>query len=182
MIRAACLVYGILGLIGLGLTFWLAGKGHFLYQPLSFSREDWLLHAGVCLAFVLLVHAASLAALKYSRVVQRSVRDLKLWLGAIGQMEILILALASGLAEEIFFRGWLLNEIGILYSSILFGLMHLPPNRNWRLWPLFAFVMGLILAALCLWTGTIVYAMAAHAGINYLNIRHGLKFSDDIDH
>ena len=179
MIRAACLVYGIFGLAGLGLTVWRGGKGHFQFQPLSYSGEDWLWHAGVCLALVSLTHIVSQIALKYSRVVQRSARDLRLWLVDCGKKEILILALASGLAEEIFFRGWLLNEIGLIYSSILFGLVHLPPNRNWRLWPIFAFLMGLLLGALCLWTRTIYYAMAAHAAINYLNIR-GLHGHEEI--
>ncbi len=171
MIRVACLVYGILGLAGLSLTVWRGGNGHFLFQPLSYSGQDWVLHTIACLALITLTHIASQIALKYSLVVQRSARDLKLWLIDCGKKEILILALASGLAEEIFFRGWLLNEIGLFYSSILFGFMHLPPNRNWRLWPIFAFIMGFLLGGLCLWTQTIYYAMAAHAAINYLNIR-----------
>ncbi len=170
MIRAACLVYGIFGLTGLGLTVWRGGKGHFQFQPLSYSGEDWLWHAVVCLALVGLTHIVSQIALKYSRAVQRSARDIRLWLVDCGKKEILLLALASGLAEEIFFRGWLMNEIGLFYSSIIFGLVHLPPNRNWLLWPIFALIMGLLLGALCLWTQTIYYAMAAHAAVNYINI------------
>ena len=150
MIRAVCLIYGILGLAGLGLIFWRGDKGHFLFEPFSYSGQGWLLHTGVCLALVGVIHAASVIAVKQLSLVAKSAEDIKLWLGDYGKGEIFILALASGLAEEIVFRGWLLNEIGLLYSSILFGLAHFPPNRNWYLWPIFAFAMGLILGGLCL--------------------------------
>ncbi len=170
MIRAACLLYGILGVVGSGLILWRSRNGHFDFDPFTFSGQGWLIHSAACLALIAGIHLLSIFAVKRFSTVAKSARDIKSWLGEYGKLEILALALVSGLVEEILFRGWLLNEIGLLFSSALFGLAHIPPNRNWRLWPFFAFLMGLILGSLCLWTGSIYFAVAAHAAINYLNI------------
>ena len=105
----------------------------------------------------------------------RCAQELKQWLGDLSAGQILIIAITSGIGEELFFRGWLLNEIGLILSSLIFGLVHFPPNRNWRLWPLFAFIIGLLLGTLCLWTNTLIFAVAAHTGINYLNIKFALS-------
>ena len=73
------------------------------------------------------------------------------------------------IAEEIVFRGFMLNELrrgwgllfSMLFSSIIFGILH-----GTAAWAVFAAVLGLLLAWLALRTRSIYPAIAAHMGIN----------------
>ena len=65
-----------------------------------------------------------------------------------------------------------------MFSSLLFGAVHIPPNWEWFYWPAFAVVMGVILGGFCIWTGSILYALILHVGINYLNIRFMLAHAE----
>ena len=51
----------------------------------------------------------------------------------------------SALCEEVIFRGWLQNIIGFTWASLIFGLLHVPPQRSHWPWTLSATVMGLFL-------------------------------------
>ncbi len=145
-----------------------------LFHPYSLPKGNWMHPVFLSIVIVLFVHAISVLSVRKWRSLRKSARELQAWFGKLSRSEILFIALCSGIAEELFFRGWLLNEAGLLLSSLIFGAVHFPPHRAWIFWPLFAFSMGLVLGALCLWTETLFYAAAVHAGINFLNI---LRFS-----
>lgn len=174
MVRALCFSYIILSLVALGLIRVLGGD-HYAFDPLSLPSADWPVPLAAVLVMVMGVHLISVRAIKLLPSMTQCANDIKHWLGNISGNQVLLIALASGIGEELFFRGWLMNEIGLFLSSLIFGLVHLPPNRNWRLWPLFAFIIGLVLGTLCLWTNTLLFAVAAHAGINYLNLKFALS-------
>ena len=78
-------------------------------------------------------------------------------------------ALAAPMVEEVIFRAIILRGFALhygkapalLYSSLLFGVVHLNP---WQFFP--AVVLGLFLGALYLRTGTVVISWAAHALYN----------------
>jgi uncharacterized protein len=82
---------------------------------------------------------------------------------------LLLAAVVAPIVEEIIFRGIILRGFrahygkvrAILYSSLLFGIVHLNP---WQFLP--AFVLGLFLGALYLRTGTVAVTIAAHAVYN----------------
>src|SRR5690606_40365552 len=90
-------------------------------------------------------------------------RDVRRLLGNLNTRQIAAVALASGIGEELLFRGWLYHETGLWISSILFGLIHIPPNRKWLYWPLFAAAMGLLLGWLYIWTAALIYPILLHA-------------------
>ncbi len=164
------LFYVLLSILGFGLIIWRRSEA-FLYDPLILLAGNWLLYLGACIALIVAVHLFSLWAVKRWVSLQESAKELNRWLGNRAASQIIVLVIVGGIGEELFFRGWLLNESGLFFSSFIFGIVHWPPNKNWRFWPIFAFVMGLILGALCLWTKTLIYAVIVHAGINYLNLR-----------
>lgn len=89
----------------------------------------------------------------------------------MGGGEILVLVLSSAVAEELFFRGWLLPLAGLIPSSIVFGALHYVPNTKgmWTWVPL-AVVMGLIFGLMFKVLGTLTAPIAAHAVINYRNL------------
>jgi membrane protease YdiL (CAAX protease family) len=83
--------------------------------------------------------------------------------------DICIVAAASGFCEEIFFRGIVQSQIGLLPTSILFGFFHCPSKRHisYGIWALTA---GLFLGWLRDWTGCLWVPIIAHALSNLIAI------------
>ncbi len=95
-----------------------------------------------------------------SRRLERLVRDLRL-----GRRAGAGLALATGVAEELFFRGWLLHVLGLWGQALLFMALHPAGRRGWA-YTLFTGVAGLVFGALTLATGSVVSALVAHVAVN----------------
>lgn len=91
-------------------------------------------------------------------------------LGRIPPGLIPILAVASGIGEEYFFRGALQTHLGIVVQAVAFGLLHWPVNERMIAWPFFALAAGLLFGALTLWAGNLWPAVLAHATINQVNL------------
>ena len=80
-----------------------------------------------------------------------------------------MLAALSGFSEELFFRGLLLPQVGLLWSSVIFGVLHtgsrkLIPMGAW------AAVVGALLALVYLKTGNLFIPMVAHGVNNFVSI------------
>lgn len=80
------------------------------------------------------------------------------------------MALLSGFAEELLFRGAIQGSLGIWVATILFALLHSGPGGSFRLWPVFALVAGALFGALVLWRGNLLAAIVAHAVVNAINL------------
>lgn len=98
-------------------------------------------------------------------------RELADMLGKRSARECVVLAVASGVAEEVFFRGALQPVLGWLLASLVFGLVHFVPKRELLPWTGFALIAGLVLGALFESTGNLVAPIVAHVGINAVNLR-----------
>ena len=81
-------------------------------------------------------------------------------------------ALASSLGEEIFFRGFLQSWWGLWWSSLVFALLHIGPDKRFISWPFLAFGASLLLGGLMLYTETIWASVVAHAVVNFVNLNH----------
>lgn len=84
---------------------------------------------------------------------------------------ILVLGIASGVAEELFFRGLLAPILGLVLSSVTFGALHQLRGRAGWIWAGWATAMGLLFGALFLATGCLLGPVVAHAAINVINLR-----------
>ena len=76
---------------------------------------------------------------------------------------LVLLALFSGIGEEVFFRGAVQQEFGILVSSVAFGLAHVGPDRRYLLWTAWAVLAGVIFGVLFGATGGLLAPVTAHA-------------------
>ncbi len=83
----------------------------------------------------------------------------------------LVLAAASGLAEEAFFRGALQPRVGWIPASLLFGLAHFHPRPGLRAWSASAALAGLAFGLLFDHSGDLLAPALAHALINAVNLR-----------
>ncbi|MEM7235561.1 MAG: CPBP family intramembrane glutamic endopeptidase, partial [Planctomycetota bacterium] len=102
--------------------------------------------------------------------VRRASKKMGEMLGAITPLQAVYLAAISGFAEELLFRGALWDQLGLIGTSIFFGLCHVVPVRGLAGYPIFAFFAGLILGALREHSGSIWPAVVAHFAVNALNL------------
>jgi membrane protease YdiL (CAAX protease family) len=76
--------------------------------------------------------------------------------------DLVLVSFFSGVGEEAFFRGALQPEIGLVASSLLFGVLHVGPDRRYLVWTVWALGAGFLFGLLYLWTGGILAPMTAH--------------------
>jgi hypothetical protein len=89
----------------------------------------------------------------------------------LGRGEIIVLVLSSAVAEELFFRGWLLPLIGLVSSSLVFGALHYVPNsRGMWTWVPLAVIMGLVFGLMFKTLGSLTAPIVAHMVINFQNL------------
>lgn len=81
-----------------------------------------------------------------------------------------LIAFASGLAEELLFRGALQPRVGLLMASVMFGALHFGPRRDLLPWTAFAILAGLTFGWLYEWTGNLIAPVVAHTLINAVNL------------
>jgi len=171
IVKLALCFYGALLAVALAWSTW---SGRSLFYASQAAAE-----AGVApLSNTALGLAVAAAAIWLSRQVTERTRwgdalgrELAGLLGKRSARECAVLALASGVAEEVFFRGALQPALGWLLASLIFGLVHFAPKRDLLPWTGFALVAGLVLGALFESTGNLVAPIVAHVGINAVNLR-----------
>lgn len=132
------------------------------------------LGASLALVFLSILIAFTYEPFKKSM----SVLD-KMILNKIEMQDIIPIALFSGIAEELFFRGVLQDSIGILFSNIIFALLHFPGKEFWvySLWTLFA---GLFLGNLYSYTNNLFVVMVAHVLNNFIALYVWKKYKHKI--
>ncbi|MEZ4400904.1 MAG: CPBP family intramembrane glutamic endopeptidase [Kofleriaceae bacterium] len=170
----ASLVIGIYAGLALVALLVAAGRGDADLFRLDESRAAWwyAVSAALGLAIGLATVAATrlvVARMAWARALHRDFRAI---LGDLSAQEITILALASAIGEELWFRGALLPWIGLLPQALLFAVLHIGPNRRHLIWTAWALGMGLAFGALAQFTGDLAGVVIAHAAINYLNLRY----------
>ncbi len=86
----------------------------------------------------------------------------------LGPPALLLLALLSGVAEEVFFRGFLqsllllkLGTPAVLLQAFLFALLHPAPKAAWA-YTLYTGVAGLLFGLAYLLTGSLLPGILAH--------------------
>ena len=99
-------------------------------------------------------------------------RDLRNLIVPIAGSEIIVLAAASALGEEMFFRGALLPAIGLWGSSAVFALLHIGPKVRFLPWTFSSLIAGLVFGQLFLWSGDLSGPVVAHFTVNAINLRY----------
>lgn len=91
-------------------------------------------------------------------------------LGPLRPSQVVYLALLSGLAEELCFRGVIQPWIGYVPASILFGLLHIVPSRAYLPVTAFAMAVGFVCGGLLEWRGSLMAPIVVHTLVNGVNI------------
>ena len=121
---------------------------------------------GVGLVIVGVVHVGMRAV----PGVDRAAQEFAGLLGPITPKEAAWLAVFSGVAEELLFRGALWPHLGMWGTTFLFGLVHVLPRKSLWAYPLFAAGAGLMLGILRDASGSVLPPILAHVTVNGLNL------------
>jgi membrane protease YdiL (CAAX protease family) len=79
---------------------------------------------------------------------------------------LLLISIFSGVGEETFFRGAVQHEFGLVAASLLFGIVHVGPDRRYLAWTAWAVLAGFVFGALYEVTGGLLAPILAHAAHN----------------
>ncbi len=168
-------VYGALGVVSLGAQL---ARGR---SPIGVAEaEAWLpLPALVGHATSLLLGTAlAVATIGATRQFVRRWdwaralhADLRPAVRGAGGGAIVLLGVAGAASEELFFRGLLTTSLGLVVSSLAFGLLHQMRGPARWVWAAWATVMGFLFGGLLLATGSLLGPIVAHAAINVANLR-----------
>jgi membrane protease YdiL (CAAX protease family) len=188
--------YGALGVLGASLSVAFGGG--------AFTRRPWFVESpfeGIALSLVLGVAGAALAIIvthallrraRWARALHGELRPI---VSGEGEGVLVLMALASSIGEELFFRGFLSVSIGVIASSVAFGALHQVRGRGFMVrgfapgtpaekarlaerssaslgWALTAFVMGVFLSLVYGITGNLVGCIVAHALVNVVNFQY----------
>lgn len=172
--------YGVMG--GLAAAIGLAIWG---VMPVRVLEESWPLHqsalVGVAVGAVFVgLSRFSNARYEWARRLEDNFRNL---LGTVSVGAAAWMAFLSAIAEEMVFRGLLLRlllpegaapsvfrlSVAVGITALVFGLMHVGPDRTYLPWTAFAIALGLLFGAITVVTGDIVAVVVAHLTINYFN-------------
>jgi membrane protease YdiL (CAAX protease family) len=87
--------------------------------------------------------------------------------------DLIWLGLLPGLSEELLFRGVVLpaigfNVVGVILSSLCFGILHLSGRQQWP-YMVWASVVGLLLGFSALLTGNLLVPIVAHILTNLIS-------------
>jgi membrane protease YdiL (CAAX protease family) len=157
--------YGFLFAVG---AVWMYGYSGRPFDPWMSTHllRDVAVGLGAGAALVL-VTPVLVGRVKSLRALER---EFGWMLGEQRAWECLYLALLSGAAEEYFFRGAMLAAWGPWLSLAAFAALHWPVRAEFRAWPITAALVGAVLTAQALWTGSVLAPAITHALINAVNL------------
>jgi membrane protease YdiL (CAAX protease family) len=172
-------VYFPMALVGAGWAY--ASRGSFLTAPGSpwLSPNTTLAGAyGLSLALALSVATIAVTRVLVARTswAKNLHLTLRAALGTPSTFRVIVLAVLSAVSEELLFRSAMMPVLGLVGSSVLFGLVHLSPRDTYLAWSLWAAVMGLLFGLLFQASGWLLAPIVAHALINYENMQYIIHY------
>jgi membrane protease YdiL (CAAX protease family) len=171
LVKLGLLFYGTLFAVALAWSIWSGRSVFYTSQAAAEEGVAPLLDIGLGLAVAVATIALSRKITECTRWGDAMGRALAELLGERSLRDCIVLGVASGVAEEAFFRGVLQPALGWLLASLIFGLVHFAPKRDLLPWTGFALCAGLVLGGLFEFTGNLVAPIVAHVGINAVNLR-----------
>lgn len=138
--------------------------------PLVWNAESLLLGAGLSASITL---ASSLLYRVWGSYRESAQFYLDMAIAPLAWFDLVWLGLLPGMSEELLFRGVMLpalglNPVGLVVSSLCFGVLHLTSAKHWA-YVAWATVVGSILGASVLWTGNLLVPMVAHVLTNWMS-------------
>ncbi len=184
-IKIAACVYGVIATLAMVVGF-VRDNPNIFHHPNGLLQDSFplagriLLGGAAGIAFGLgmaRLTRSSVYRLKWARTLHIEFRGL---LGPLRNMDILAFAVFSAVAEEMLFRGALQPVLGIVPTSLIFGVLHIAPGRKFIPWPFQAVAMGFAFGGLFWLAGDLSAPVMAHFTINYQNLHFINKYDPSL--
>ena len=163
--------WGLYLFMALAGILWIGVRQGVIPLSLFVDPKRWWLDLGLGLGAGMVLLAVWWVAERVFPLARELEGRLASVLGPITVSEAVGLALLSGFAEELFFRGAVQGTLGWAAATILFGLLHSGPGRAFRLWTVFALLAGLALGGVMAWRGNLLGPVVGHVLVNAVNLR-----------
>ncbi len=167
-------------LVVLALVITRLASGSWLPYGFNFTAENLLLGLLAAVPVALMILLASFGPISKTPVVEQAMNKitlrLKRLLGStiptLSAIDIVLLSIAAGIGEELFFRGMLQSYIGIFGAAMIFGLLHALTPAYFVL----ATAIGLYFGYLYESTNNLLIPMIGHAAYDVFAV-YLLKWS-----
>lgn len=163
---------GALAVLGASAT-WAAGRSPFTTTAAWAGPAEWRLAASLALGLALgaISHGITRVVLARYAWARTLADDLVPSIRSAPTRTLCALAFASGVSEELFFRGLLVPLVGASAAALAFGLIHRARGDVQLPYTVWATLMGLAFGAVFVATGHLAGAIVAHALSNLLNLK-----------
>lgn len=168
VVRAAWTFYLLLALAGI---VWIGLREETIPLDLFVDPAGWWIDLGLGLGTGGVLVAAWWYGLRRLASARELENRLGSVLGPLSADQAVALAVLSGVAEELFFRGAVQGSWGWVWATLLFALLHTGPGISFRLWTAFAAVAGGLFGGLLAWRGNLLAPVVAHFLVNAVNLR-----------
>jgi membrane protease YdiL (CAAX protease family) len=156
--------------MSLALAFW-QGRLISLFTLPVWPRTGTNVLIGVLIAVAVLSGARAMrGTFEWARQLEE---EFRFFLAPLDLSGILILAVASGIAEETFFRAIMQPVFGLWITSLVFGLLHYPMNRRLIPWTMSAIVVGFVFGLVYQSTESLLAVALGHGLINFFRVAPG---------
>lgn len=156
--------------MAVGGAVWIGWRRGVIPLSLFFDVRTWWLDLLLGVAAALLLLGVWIGAERTVPLARELDDQILAALGPLQPGEVVALAVLSGFAEELFFRGAVQGAFGWLPATLAFAVLHSGPGKAFRLWTLFAAVAGLVFAGLTVWRGNLLAPIAGHFLVNAVNL------------
>jgi CAAX protease family protein len=162
--------WGLYLFLALSGVLWIGIQRGIIPLSLFLDTRRWWLDLGLGIGAGLLLLGVWAVAERIFPLARELEARLAQALGPLSGSEALALAVLSGFAEELFFRGAVQGTLGWAAATLLFGLLHSGPGRAFRMWTLFALLAGAVLGLLMEWRGNLLGPVTGHFLVNAVNL------------
>lgn len=146
-------------------SLWVHPKWEGMIEP---EQIVVALLIGICTAvFVIVLSQLGSVYFEWARKLEKLFGNI---LGELKLYEIIAIAVLSGVGEEAFFRGAMQPTLGIWFTTLVFGLLHIGPEKAYIPWTISAFAIGGVFGYYFEATGSLVAPVVAHTLINFVNL------------
>lgn len=158
-VRLAALFYGILAIAA---AVWngLRGREFEFADSVPLSLVLGLLAAVATVAVGVLVYRLVPAMRRIAEELAPSLVD------NADRSSLVLVSVFSGVGEEMFFRGAVQPEFGLVVAALAFGLVHIGPDRRYLVWTAWAVLAGFLFGFLYEASGGLLAPIVAHTAHN----------------
>lgn len=155
-VRRAALFYGLLA-VAAALWNGLRGRDFPVGDSVVFGLLLGLLAAAGTVSL-------GLAAYRLIPVMRKMADELApMLVDRMGVSDLVLISMFSGLSEEMFFRGAVQPEFGLVVAALAFGLVHIGPDRRYLIWTVWAILAGFLFGFLYRFSGGLLAPVVAHS-------------------